>query len=253
MRVVEILAESGESATLKEVALRVDLVKSSAFRILYSLKELGYVEHAAGKGAYRLTWKTLGLARRSIARATLANVARTQLTWARDQIWESVWLAEWRQNGAILVDVVEAPQRLQLSLDVGSQCPLHATAAGKAIAAHLPAKVLNTFLGRKKLPRFTERTITERGRLQEELQKVRSRGYAVNQEETILGAILVGAPIFDASGTVCGAVSISLPTARSSGEKYKAMTECAVKAAKAITEDLGNLGFHSARKTLPVG
>src|SRR6266576_1061660 len=71
MRVLEVLAELEENANLKQIVAQVGLVKSSVFRILFSLEKLGYVEHADGKGAYRLTWKTIGLGRRSATRAKL--------------------------------------------------------------------------------------------------------------------------------------------------------------------------------------
>jgi len=138
MRVLETLAGDAETTSLKQIAQETQLVKSSAYRILYSLQQLGYVEQGDAKGTYRLTWKMVGLARRSARRVTLANVARPHLIRLRDEVWESAWLAEWRQTKAVMVDVVEASRRLQLSLDVGSDCPLHATAIGKAIAAYLP-------------------------------------------------------------------------------------------------------------------
>jgi IclR family acetate operon transcriptional repressor len=164
----------------------------------------------------------------------------------RDELWESAWLAEWRQQTkAVLVDVVEAPQRLQLSLDVGADCPLHATAAGKAIAAHLPPKLLKAALGPGKLPRFTPHTITRREQLQAELEKVRRLGYAMNEEETIEGAILVGAPVFDSTGRVWGAISVSVPTARWSNDKFHEMTAAVKRAAAAFTADLTRLGFQA--------
>src|SRR3954469_11154380 len=94
MRVMEILAESGSGVNLKQISSQVGLVKSSVFRILFSLEKLGYAEHAGGKGCYRLTWKTLGLARRFAAHTTLSSLARPHLTRLRDELSESAWLAE---------------------------------------------------------------------------------------------------------------------------------------------------------------
>jgi DNA-binding IclR family transcriptional regulator len=243
MRVLEVLAESGESVSLKEIAGRVDLVKSSAFRILYSLEKLGYVEHAEGKGAYRVTWKIVGLGRRSAARATLASVAKPHLVRLRDELWESAWLAEWRANAIVLIDVVEAARPLRLSLDVGSDCPLHATAVGKAIAAHLPPRTLRAALGSGNLPRFTPRTITSRAKLQAELEKVRRQGFALNNEETVTGSVLVGAPVFDSALRVAAGVSVSIPTPRWSAEKQEKTIRAVMRGAAAIGADLAHVGF----------
>jgi DNA-binding IclR family transcriptional regulator len=247
MRILEVLAASDDNVSLKEIAARVNMVKSSAFRILYSLEKLGYVEHAEGNGTYRMTWKTVGLARRSAGRATLSNIARPHLTRLRDELWESAWLAEWRENKALLVDVVEAPQQLQLSLEVGSECPLHATAAGKCIGAHLPKTLLKAALGGGKLPKYTAHTISSRSQLLEEFEKVRRQGFAINEEETIEGAVLVGAPLFDCTQQVIASISVSALTARWSTEKSQKTISAVIRTAVAITADLTNLGFQSTR------
>jgi DNA-binding IclR family transcriptional regulator len=146
----------------------------------------------------------------------------------------------------ILVDVAEAPQCLRLSLDVGDMCPLHATAVGKAIAAHMTPAALEAALGGGKLRRFTSHTISSRAALREELNRVRRRGYALNEEESIEGALLVGAPIFDSLGNAFAAVSVNALAARCSAEKRRAMIAAVKHAAEAITKELVDVGFRSA-------
>lgn len=131
MSVLESLVESPDGASLKAVAARVSLIKSSVFRILFTLKELGYVEQVSESGRYRLTFKTAGLVRRSIEHLTLGKLARSRLVNLRDRLQESVWLAERRRHGIILIDVVEASHPLKLAFDVGDLCPVHATALEK--------------------------------------------------------------------------------------------------------------------------
>jgi DNA-binding IclR family transcriptional regulator len=244
LRVLEALADGPGTSTLRDIASQTGLVKSSAFRILFTLKELGYVDQV-GPGRYRLTLKTLALARRAVSRPSLVNVARPHLAQARDEILESIWLAEWRRDNVILVEVTEAPQRLRLSLDLGDICPLHASALGKAVAAHLLPEELKDALGEGPLPRYTARTITSRSRLAQELQRVREQGYSVNDEETIEGALLIGAPVFDLRGHACAAVSASAPTVRCTAPKRQQMIRAVTGAAAAITRDLKAIGFQT--------
>jgi DNA-binding IclR family transcriptional regulator len=149
------------------------------------------------------------------------------------------------------VDVVEAPQQLQLSLEVGSECPLHATAAGKCIGAHLPKNLLKAALGGGKLPKYTAHTISSRSQLLEEFEKVRRQGFAINEEETIEGAVLVGAPLFDCTQQVIASISVSALTARWSTEKSQKTIAAVTRTAVAITADLTNLGFQSTRNRHP--
>ncbi len=243
LRVLEALSERSQGMGLKDIASRVGLVKSSLFRILFTLRELGYVEQAQDNGSYRLTLKVLALARRPVVRPTLLSVARPHLARLRDELDESAWLAEWRRGSVVLIDVAEAPHPLQLSFDVGDQCPLHAAALGKVIAAYMSEEELNAALGRERLPRFTAHTITTRSDLAAELARVRRFGYAVNDEETVEGAVLLGGPVFDASGTVFAAVSVSCPTVRCTADKREAMAAALKRTTAMISEDLCALGF----------
>lgn len=241
--VLEALAEEPGGASLRSLASRAGLVKSSAFRILFTLKELGYVEQEAHNGDYRLTLKTLILGRRAAVRPTLANVAQPHLVTARDQTKESTALAEWRRGKAILIQSAEAANLLSLQLQVGDSCALHASALGKAIAAHLPPEELELGLGTGPLPRFTDRTLTTRSQLASELVRVRKNGVAVNDGETVEGAYFVGAPVFDSNDRVCASVSICAPIARCSPAKRQAMALCVKAAAAAISLDLKALSF----------
>ncbi len=247
LRVLEALSDKPDTGhQLKTLAARAGLVKSSAFRILYTLKELGYVDQSADDGNYRSTPKVLCLAGSAAARPDLKTIARPYLARMRAGLRETASIAEWHDGAVVIVEVAHAPHPLQLSLDVGDSCPLHASALGKAVAAHLPHLSLESALGKGKLPRYTRHTITSRARLALELAEVRRRGYATNDEETVDGVVLVGAPVFDADGRVAGAVSVSSPTARCSPEKRRAMVDAVTRTAAAITKDLERVGHVAA-------
>jgi DNA-binding IclR family transcriptional regulator len=249
MNVLESLVESAEGASLKDVAARVGLIKSSVFRILFTLKELGYVEQVRESGRYRLTFKTAGLVRRSTEHLTLSKLARPHMLTLRDRLQESVWLAEWRRHGIVLTDVAEASHPLKLSFDIGDLCPVHATALGKAIAAYLAPEQVDTLLPKGKLPKYTSRTRTRRDELKAELLRVRQQGYAVNAEETIEGAILLGAPLFDSLGRVFAGISVSAPTARCSPRKRKEIVEQMLAASGAIGRDLRDAAFKAPEQS----
>ncbi|HKE22616.1 MAG TPA: IclR family transcriptional regulator [Bryobacteraceae bacterium] len=242
MRILEVLADVEDPLDLKDLTARVGMVKSSVYRILYTLRELGYVEQH-GRGSYRLTGRVSSLARRASAQPGLIEVARPYLTAARDALNEAAWLAQWRGGRVVLVDVVEAPHKLRLSLGIGDSCPLHASSLGKAVAAFLRPETLAVALGTDPLPRFTERTITERAQLLRELARVRAGGFAINEEETIDGAVLVGAPVLDSTGEVTAAVSLGSPMARCTTPKREEMIELVRHTGGAISQRLAELGY----------
>ena len=250
MSVLESLVDSGEGAGLKDIAARVGLIKSSVFRILFTLKEIGYVEQVGESGRYRLTFKTAGLVRRSNERLTLSRLARPHLAKLRDRLQESAWLAEQRRHGIVLIDALEVSHPLKLSFNVGDLCPIHATALGKAIAAYLPREQVDALLPKGKLPKLTSRTLVGRSQLRAELLRVRQRGYAINDEETIAGAILVGAPLFDSLGRVFAGISVSAPTARCSRNKRREIVAQVLAASRSISRELGDALFRATDHSL---
>lgn len=98
---------------------------------------------------------------------------------------------------------------------------LHYSSIGKAILAYLPDERVRAIYDEYGLPRRTENTITDFETLQTELQEVRERGYAVNDEEEIIGLRAVGAPVRQSNGSVLGAISVSGPLTRMKGETFE--------------------------------
>ncbi len=245
MRVFEVLANGEGSKSLGTISAESGLVKSTAFRILFTLRELGYVERNANTGFYALNLKVLGLARGAKAKATLTRVARPFLDALRDELDESVWLAERRGNQVYVVDVAEAHHPLRLLLKLGDLSPIHAAALGKAIAAHVEDAELDEMLAAQPLRSFTPKTITDACELMGHLAEVRRQGYAVNDEETIPGAVAIGVPIFDANGRVFAAVSITAPTTRWQAEKLEATAGKVKACAEDISSVFMDLGYDS--------
>ncbi|MCW5982774.1 MAG: IclR family transcriptional regulator [Bryobacteraceae bacterium] len=246
VRVLESLAGADGGKSLKDIAAEVGLVKSSAFRILYTFKSLGYVERSAERGNYALSLKVLALARGAAGKATLTNAARPHIERLRDELGESVWLAERRGDRVYLIEEAEGYHPLRLSLHRGDPSPLHASAVGKAIAAYLPDSEREAALGDGPFTRYTGHTLTDKAAVMANLAEVRKLGYAVNDEETIEGAILVGAPIFDAAGRVCAGIALSAPKARCTPGLFDAIVRCTKCCARDISAALAELGVEIA-------
>jgi DNA-binding IclR family transcriptional regulator len=243
MAVLEALANSEYGKPLKEIAEEVGLVKSSAFRILFTLREAGYVEQPETNGVYRLTLKTSALSRRNAKHLGLATVARPHLTLLREKLDESVALAERQDESIVLIDVIETSHPLRLTFHIGDDCPMHATALGKAVAAFLSPEDLASLLEKSRLAPYTEKTYTKVRDLKADLERTRKTGYSLNDEETVVGAFIVGAPVFDSHSVVCGAVSVNIPTARCSVARKKLLTASVIDAGKQISADLASIGF----------
>jgi IclR family acetate operon transcriptional repressor len=126
-----------------------------------------------------------------------------------------------------------------MSDHVGAKAPFHSTAVGKAIAAHLPERDVQELIRANGLPAVTPRTIQDPEVFRSELACVRRDGYAVDDEENVLGARCVAAPIFNMHGDVVGAISLSGPIQRLSDAHMRQIALDVRQAAVHISEKLG--------------
>ena len=240
---METMRDEPEGLSLQDLAARTGQVKSSAHRILNSLKKHGYVEQEYAGGPYRLGLQVLTLARGLNGGVKLVEVARPYLRELRETFDESIYLALWRADRGIFVDVQETRRDLRLVGPLGAEVHFHATAAGKAIAAFLPPARGQALLKRHQPSALTQSTLTSRAAVEREWSKVRRVGYAINNEETIIGAIFLAAPIFDSQPQVCGSISVGLPKARYSAELGKRIAEQLKDACQRLTDRLTAAGY----------
>ena len=214
VRVVDALKEDPNGLPLQQIVERTGYVKSSVHRILLSLKKLGYIEQETAGGSYRLGFQFLVLARTLAARTEMVKSARPYLHEIVEKFGESAYLAILRSGRGVFVEVEEPERDLRVAAPLFAEVHFHATAAGKAMAAFLPAENRNALLQNLQSVALTSRTRTGSPEVARDWERVRCEGYAINDEETIPGAVFLAAPVFDSRAQVCGSISIGMPKAR---------------------------------------
>jgi IclR family acetate operon transcriptional repressor len=179
------------------------------------------------------------LSARANHRATLQAVARPIL-W---EIWkstrETVNLGTLDQGTVLYIEVIESPHEFRLSSRVGTRRSLHATALGKALAAFLADDQKERVLATIQFQPLTPKTIMNLVQFRQELEIIRKQGYAVDDEETTLGARCVSAPILGADREVVAALSVSGPVTRISPAQVPALAGAVMNAARAISVTMG--------------
>jgi IclR family acetate operon transcriptional repressor len=244
VRLLEALGEAPGGLSLQALAARTGYVKSSIHRAVQSLRHHGYVEQPAAGGPYRLGVKILLLARGLKEGIGLLTYARPYLEELGHAFNESVYLAMLRGGRAIFVEVIETRRReLRLVGPLDAVVSYHATAAGKAIAAFLPDTARDALIAQLRPERVTSRTRIRRADILREWDQVKRRGYAVNDEESIVGAYFLAAPIFDAERAVCGCISIGLPKPRLTPVLGRKMAADLTKACARLSGALAAAGY----------
>lgn len=215
---LEATAGHADGRPLAELAAEVSLAKPTAHRILKTLVALGYMERLDG-GVYRQTGHLKRLVSADDDRR-LVKLADRPLKELWEATGETVNLGVLRLGRVAYLTVLESRQSLRRSVVPGMTDPFASTALGRAIAAHLPDDRVNYLLKTTPLEKRTPHTVVAAAALKKLFAAARERGYAIEENETDLGVMCVGAPIFDRSG-VAAAVSVSAPIARAGGEREK--------------------------------
>jgi DNA-binding IclR family transcriptional regulator len=213
--VLEILVRARRAVTLSELMQATELPKPTLHRTLSLFEEAGFLAREPGGRGYvvgeRLSRFALDVLRSDAAAAERRTILRRVVS----EIAESCNLAVLQKGALIYLDRIEAPWPLRLHLPEGGVAlPLHCCASGKLLLAYLPPAERQRLLELMPLQRFTERTITERTVLESELDRIASAGYAVDNEEYVLGVACVAVPVRNGHDEVIAAIAVQAATAR---------------------------------------
>lgn len=239
LRILEALDVASDGLQLKDIARQTSVNKATAYRFLAHLENEGYLFRDDG-GAYLVGPKLARLGSGTSYHVTLRKIARPLLLDLWNSTKETVNLAVLEGQEVVYLDVLESPHTFRFVSKVGSRRPVHSTALGKAILAHLPTEEeKEELLSGLKFERFTAHTLVNRARLKKDLLRIARCGYALDDQEVSLGARCVSAPIFDVSGRVAAATSISGPVTRIGRSQIPMLARTVMDAARKISEQLG--------------
>jgi DNA-binding IclR family transcriptional regulator len=236
--ILEAIQGSSSGLTLKPICDLTGIHKSTAHRFLKHLERDGYLIRTE-TGVYLIGPKFSQLSARANHRATLQAVARPILWELWKSTRETVNLGVLDQGTVLYVEVVESPHEFRLSSRVGTRRSLHATALGKALAAFLDEEQKERVLSTVQFQPLTSKTIMNLVQFRQELETIRKQGYAVDDEETTLGARCVSAPILGKDREVVAALSVSGPVTRISPSQVRALAQAVITAARAISVGMG--------------
>lgn len=195
-----------------ELATLLAEPRSTVYRLLHSLENLGFVEPGSRPRSFQLGIRLFTLGSAVLERfSDVRGAALPSLERLHEQTRQTVFLIVRRGFEAICIERIDGEFVQVMILAVGGSLPLHAGAATRSILAFMDREFWEEFASAGPLARFTDRTPVTPKELFAELEKVRKQGYAVSDEDVIPGIASIGAPIFDHSGRVCAAVSASGP------------------------------------------
>ncbi len=236
LTILAVLARLGQ-AGVSEIAAELGVHKSTAFRLLSTLESHDAVEQTEDRGKYRLGMGLVRLAGAGTARLDVVQQARPVCRRLAAECGETVNIAVLGHHAALYVDQVSGGSGLQSHNWVGQHIPLHATSNGKVLLSELSRSEVDGLV--EQLPAYTDRTITRRPALHDELARVREQGYALATDELEVGLTALAAPVRSAHGDVVASVSLSGPTFRLTDERVRELVPVVVTAGAEVSRRLG--------------
>lgn len=237
-RVIELFREN-EELGVSQISRELSLAKSTAYRLLATMEKWGYVKKNEETDRYRLgmkfaIWGSLVQNRNEIVR-----LAHPHLVRLSSSVNEIVFLGVLEEDFYVryLDRLMTTTVLSSYGSPVGNRMPAYSTACGKALLAGLPPERLAEYMETAVLKKLTPTTITSKAALAKELQAIRERGYAMDDEESEVGLSCFAVPVCERSGRPIAAISISGPTGRVLLDKEKKL-EILFETAKKIQAGL---------------
>ena len=234
MSLMEALAQHTAPVNLKQLARETDLHPSTAHRILGVMVESRLVDRIE-PGTYRLGIRLLELGNLVKSRISVRQEALPYMHTLHQALGETVNLSVRHEDEVVYIERTAPPNSMMRVVQIiGARAPLHITAVGKVFLSQDAPEVCLEYVKRTGLPGYTDNTITDSAGFLKELEHVRTRGYAIDNEEAEKGVSCIGAGIYSDEGRLIAGLSVSAPSDRLKKEWAGDVRETAERISRAI-------------------
>lgn len=251
LELLEAFSPEQPSLTLSQLSRAIGLSRSSAYRLVYTLAELGFLARDPVTKSYSLGARVLKLGFTYLASQDMVDLARPQLEALRDKTNCSAHFGI--LDGADVVYLLRAADRNAVTsqVNVGTRLPAYATSLGRAILAEMPAVDVRARFASVAFRQFTKQSPAHTEDLLRLLQQDHARGFAISRSAFESGIASVAAPVFDSHGVVVAAVNIATPESSPSAKLLEGKLKDAVlEAARTISLWLGHRASRNQEKAL---
>ncbi|OUD05145.1 IclR family transcriptional regulator [Streptomyces swartbergensis] len=235
LRILEAVAQH-QPVTVGELTKLFGLPKSTVQRTLVTLAEAGWLRaNRKDTTRWEIGARVLAVRPAALQGSSLFAAAREPMVRLRDAVNETIHLSvPDALQCMVVVDRVDCSHAVRTFHTVGDTSPLHATATGRAVLAHLPKQDVEEFIAQG-LERYSDATPTDPDELRAELDRIRTDGYAVNRNQFRPDVCAIAAPILDEEGTPLATVAISMPDSRYDADRLPEWGRLVADAAAEIT------------------
>ncbi len=235
LRILEAVAQH-QPVTVGELTKLFGLPKSTVQRTLVTLAEAGWLRaNRRDTTRWEIGARVLAVRPAALQGSSLLTAAHEPMVRLRDALNETIHLSvPDALQCMVVVDRVDSDHPVRTFHTIGDTSPLHATAVGRAVLAHLPKQDVEELIAQG-LERFTDTTPADPDELRAELDRIRTDGYAVNRNQYRPGVCAIAAPVLDEDGAPLASVAVSMPDSRFDAERLPEWSRMVAETAAEIT------------------
>lgn len=243
LRTLDIFALATSDLSIQDVADRLQTDKITAYRMLVTLHEAGYVVRNEATKRYRLGYKVVSLSRNLLAENEVNSLIIRTMRDLSKETQETLHYSVLDGREAVLIHRVKGSQLVNVDFQIGDRVPLHCTSIGKVLLAYQETAVIENYIAGG-LPPMAEKTISDPDHFRRELAQVRAAGYAIDDHEFADNMRCVAVPIFENGGIVRAGISISGPDSRFTLERLQELKNPLREAAAFLSRQFGGIPWN---------
>lgn len=211
LRVLEILGAADQPMSISDIGRAMDLSRSSTFRLIYTLNQMGFLKDGDQKNTYTLGARVLNLGFSYLNQQPITSIARSYLSALRDETGVSAHLSVLEGYDVLYLGSHQGRTGFVSSMVTGTRTQAYASAIGWCLLGAMSDEELKALCDGVEMAPFTENTPTDYATLRKRVQETRDRGYVFSQGFRDPGGSSVAVPVRDSTGQVVACVNISGP------------------------------------------
>jgi DNA-binding IclR family transcriptional regulator len=194
-KILQVIADSSTGLGVSDLSKQLRIGKSTVHGITAALEEMGVLVRDPLHKKYHVGYTLLELGRKAYAKMDLKDVARKPMERLMEEVGETIFLGVLNGDHVTILDVVESPKEMKITSPPGTKLPLLVGATGRVLLSQLEKEKAREIVQRMGLVQYTSKSVTDAGQFLKEAAKARDTGYAVDDEEYILGVRAIAASI----------------------------------------------------------
>ena len=240
LRLLNLFSVDEPELQLQAIATRLEIGQSTAYRLVHTLIEEGFVMRDPSAKSYRLAASVLAMGHTIITKVDLCHHSIDILEKLAENTGETAHISVFKDNQVLYLLKIDSSNPVHLLSHAGKKNPIHCTSTGQILLAYQTDSIINKVIERE-LIGYTKKTITESMKLKNVLQIIRKKGYAVSQEELHKGVVSIAAPVINKKGEILASVSIAGPISRINQNNIPKLTKQVQQAANEVAQKLSLL------------